>query len=66
MTSPLATPLKIVPPLVDLNQIRGLAEEELQHVTQLITNDYCSKVPLINQITDYIIECGGKHLRPLI
>lgn len=64
--SALNSPLMVSKPTLTLESIRELVAEDLKIVTELITNDYYSKVPLINQITDYIVQCGGKHLRPLI
>jgi octaprenyl-diphosphate synthase len=51
---------------MDLNSIRALVATDLSLFNELLTNDYSSTVPLINAISEYIIQCGGKHLRPLV
>lgn len=53
-------------PPIDLNNIRQLVAEDLALFHQLLHSDYHSSVPLINNISEYIIQCGGKHLRPLV
>lgn len=49
-----------------LSEIRALIQEDIQAVDQLILNRLSSDVVLINQIGHYIINSGGKRLRPLL
>ncbi|CAN8141593.1 all-trans-octaprenyl-diphosphate synthase [uncultured Thiomicrorhabdus sp.] len=49
-----------------LQQIRELIADDIQAVDQLILNRLSSDVVLINQIGHYIINSGGKRLRPLL
>lgn len=49
-----------------LNEIRALIEDDIQAVDQLILERLSSDVVLINQIGHYIINSGGKRLRPLL
>ncbi|GAB6071168.1 octaprenyl diphosphate synthase [Thiomicrorhabdus hydrogeniphila] len=49
-----------------LSEIRGLIENDIKAVDQLILNRLSSDVVLINQVGHYIINSGGKRLRPLL
>ncbi|MBV7315812.1 octaprenyl diphosphate synthase [Shewanella sp. NIFS-20-20] len=51
---------------MDLHAIRELAENDMQAVNQLIYKQLESDVALINQLGFYIINGGGKRLRPLL
>ncbi len=53
-------------PAREFEQIRGLMLEQVQLVDQLILNELSSDVLLINQIGRYIVNSGGKRLRPLL
>lgn len=49
-----------------LTDIRNLIEDDIQATDQLILDRLASDVVLINQIGHYIINSGGKRLRPLL
>lgn len=49
-----------------LTEIRHLILEDIQATDDLILNRLSSDVVLINQIGHYIINSGGKRLRPLL
>lgn len=51
---------------MDLNAIRQLANADMESVNQLIYKQLDSDVALINQLGFYIINGGGKRLRPLL
>ncbi|MGL4473278.1 MAG: octaprenyl diphosphate synthase [Shewanella sp.] len=51
---------------MDLHAIRELADNDMQAVNQLIYKQLESDVALINQLGFYIINGGGKRLRPLL
>ncbi|WP_133405848.1 octaprenyl diphosphate synthase [Parashewanella tropica] len=51
---------------MDLQAIRALTEDDMQAVNQLIYNQLESDVALINQLSFYIVNSGGKRLRPLL
>lgn len=51
---------------MDINQIRDLAEQDMQSVNKLIQDQVNSDVALINQLGFYIVNSGGKRLRPLL
>ncbi len=51
---------------VDLNAIRTLVGDEMDGIDSLITRSLHSDVALINQLSHYIINSGGKRLRPML
>jgi octaprenyl-diphosphate synthase len=51
---------------VDLNTIRSLVTDEMGAVDSLIQTSLHSDVALINQLSHYIINSGGKRLRPML
>ncbi len=51
---------------MDLNAIRALADDDMTSVNQMIFDQLHSDVALINQLSFYIINGGGKRLRPLL
>ncbi len=51
---------------MDLQAIRSLIAEDLQAVDRLIHARLRSEVALINQLGNYIVNSGGKRLRPLL
>lgn len=51
---------------MDLNTIKALSERDMIAVNQLIQDQVNSDVALINQLGFYIVNSGGKRLRPLI
>ena len=51
---------------MDIAQIRNLAADDMAAVDDLIRRRLQSDVVLINQLGHYIINSGGKRLRPLL
>ncbi|TKB50931.1 octaprenyl diphosphate synthase [Ferrimonas aestuarii] len=51
---------------MDLNAIRQLADADMKLVNQTIYEQLHSDVVLINQLSFYIINGGGKRMRPLL
>lgn len=49
-----------------LNSIRSLVQSDLEAADQFISTELKSDIPLINNLIDYIIQCGGKRIRPLV
>ena len=49
-----------------LSEIRALIQDDINAVDRLILDRLSSDVVLINQIGHYIINSGGKRLRPLL
>lgn len=54
------------PVTTDLNTILALVREDMEAVNRLIQTRLSSNVALINQMSHYIINSGGKRLRPLL
>ena len=50
----------------NLSDIRQLLESDIKSNNQYIVDQLHSDVALINQISHYIIQSGGKRLRPLL
>ena len=51
---------------MQLNEIRALVATDLAAVDDEIRRQLASDVALVNQVGDYIVEGGGKRLRPLL
>ena len=51
---------------IDFDKIRKLTETEAKIVDQIIIKELSSDVLLINQIGKYIVNSGGKRLRPML
>ncbi len=51
---------------MEIDQIRELIADDMRAVDQLIQDRLSSDVVLINQLSHYIINSGGKRLRPML
>lgn len=51
---------------MNIEEIRTLIAEDMESVDQLIIQRLASEVVLINQIGHYIVNSGGKRLRPVL
>jgi octaprenyl-diphosphate synthase len=51
---------------VDYKTIQALVSSDMEAVDQLIKNRLQSDVVLVNQLSTYIINSGGKRLRPML
>jgi len=51
---------------VDYKAIQALVEPDMQAVDDLIKRRLQSDVVLVNQLSHYIINSGGKRLRPML
>lgn len=49
-----------------LDEIQALARDDMAAVDALIRRRLASDVVLINQVSEYIINAGGKRLRPML
>jgi len=52
--------------VADIAQIHTLISDDMLNVNRLIETSLSSDVPLINQLGQYIINSGGKRLRPAL
>ena len=59
-------PEKSIDAGMDLNDIHALVADEMAEVNSLIKKRLNSDVVLINQLGHYIVNSGGKRLRPLL
>lgn len=50
----------------NFGDIHALLRVDLEKTNEILINRLASNVPLINQISNYIINAGGKRLRPLL
>lgn len=51
---------------MDINQVVALADADMQAVNQCIGQQVNSDVALVNQLGMYIINSGGKRIRPML
>lgn len=51
---------------MDFKAIYAVVDDDFEAVNQFISHHLDSNVPLIREVGDYIIQSGGKRLRPLI
>ena len=58
--------VKNEPTRIDTDTIRGLVADEMAAVNREIQQRLASDVALVNQLGTYIINSGGKRLRPLL
>jgi len=58
--------VKIQSPACDIASLRAIVADDLERVNDLIRGSLHSDVALINQLSHYIINSGGKRLRPLL
>lgn len=59
-------PLEKPDEINDIDAIRALSSADMEAVDQLIHARLSSEVALINQMGHYIVNSGGKRLRPLL
>ena len=50
---------------VDIKEVISLVDDDMQRVSQLIKKNLNSDVALINKLGAYIVQAGGKRLRPV-
>ncbi len=51
---------------MQIDTIRALVADDMQAVDQVIQQRLSSEVVLVNQLSHYIVNSGGKRLRPLL
>lgn len=50
----------------NVQQIRSIVGQEFEAVNQLIIDKLHSRVPMVENIGHYIVDAGGKRLRPML
>lgn len=66
MTDIMKSVEKIIGQKASLHEIRDLVSDEWTMLDQEIEKQLSSDIELINSISQYIVESGGKRIRPLI
>lgn len=51
---------------MSLESIRALVYDDLQATDHFIISQLDSNIPLIKQVLEYVLSCGGKRIRPLV
>ena len=54
------------PEPVNFDDVAALADDDMEAVNRLISASLETDVPLVSQVSEYIVMSGGKRLRPLI
>jgi len=49
-----------------LESIRSLVKEDLESTDRCIISQLESNIPLIKQLIEYVLTCGGKRVRPMV
>jgi octaprenyl-diphosphate synthase len=49
-----------------LESIRSLVQQDLEATDKFIYTELKSHIPLINNMVEYVLNCGGKRIRPLL
>jgi len=49
-----------------LDQVRLLLEHDLRASDQFIISELESKIPMVKDILEYVLSCGGKRIRPMV
>ena len=53
-------------PLSMFTPIFDAVKDDFDAVDQLISQSLSSEIPLVEEISSYIVKAGGKRLRPLL
>jgi octaprenyl-diphosphate synthase len=56
----------VSPTITPLNSIQSCISADIEAVNKVIQQSLYSDVVLVNQVANYIIESGGKRLRPIL
>lgn len=51
---------------MQLDSIRDLVKNDLESTDEFIISQLESQVPLIKEILEYVLACGGKRVRPMV
>ena len=49
-----------------LESIRTLVSDDLESTDRFIITQLESNIPLIKQVIEYVLTCGGKRVRPMV
>jgi octaprenyl-diphosphate synthase len=51
---------------MSLDSIRSLVQSDLEATDKFIFTELNSSIPLINELIQHVLRCGGKRIRPLL
>src|SRR5476651_1975616 len=51
---------------MQLNAIRRLVNDDIEATDRAIIAQLESNIPLVKQVIEYVLSCGGKRVRPMI
>lgn len=51
---------------MSLESIRALVSEDLASTDRFIISQLESNIPLVRQVIEYVLTCGGKRVRPMV
>ncbi len=51
---------------MSLESIRSLVSEDLESTDRFIISQLESQIPMIRQVIEYVLTCGGKRVRPMV
>lgn len=51
---------------MSLESIRTLIQEDLDTTNHFIISELESNIPLVKQVIEYVLSCGGKRIRPMV
>lgn len=51
---------------MSLELVRTLVSEDLQLTDRFIISQLESRIPLIKEVIEYVLTCGGKRIRPMV
>jgi octaprenyl-diphosphate synthase len=49
-----------------LESIRHLVKEDLESTNRFIISSLESNIPMVKEVIEYVLTCGGKRIRPLV
>ena len=49
-----------------LASIRALIKEDLDSIDKFLISELESTIPMIKEVIEYVLTCGGKRIRPLV
>ncbi len=51
---------------MSLDSIRTLVREDLESTDRFIISNLESHIPMVKEVIEYVLTCGGKRIRPLV
>ena len=51
---------------MSLEPLRSLVKEDLEATDRFIIGSLASDIPMVKEVIEYVLTCGGKRIRPLV